>query len=210
MQEARLARALKRDRERQKRILASGIEYEYQPLQAALPQKPKRIRNCRRRLDVEGPVASVVLTVAAMPEPLYIQLERSVCGPYRCEAVMHTWSELYLAGTCQRQGRTWGRDLRDGIWNYPFMCAALEHMQVCFTEGHMSRRCLIMLHCLLHTPLIWIWPHVSTWLYIQTQIVLEYSAQSHSTWVRSHAKTCTYRANLAMRCTQHMHITQHR
>ena len=44
MQEARLARALKRDRGRQKRILASGIEYEYRPLQAALPQKPKRIR----------------------------------------------------------------------------------------------------------------------------------------------------------------------
>ena len=37
-------RALKRDKERQKRILASGIEYEYQPLQAALPQKPKRIK----------------------------------------------------------------------------------------------------------------------------------------------------------------------
>ncbi len=44
MQEARLARALKRDKERQQRILASGIEYEYQPLQAALPQKPKRTR----------------------------------------------------------------------------------------------------------------------------------------------------------------------
>ena len=44
LQQARLARALRRDRERQKRILDSGIEYSYEPLQAAVAKKPKHTR----------------------------------------------------------------------------------------------------------------------------------------------------------------------
>jgi hypothetical protein len=43
-QAARLERAVRRDRGRAKRIADAGIEYTYEPLQAKLPQQPKRIK----------------------------------------------------------------------------------------------------------------------------------------------------------------------
>ena len=43
MQAARQERALRRDRQRQKRLKEAGIDYEYQPLAAALPAKPSRV-----------------------------------------------------------------------------------------------------------------------------------------------------------------------
>ena len=44
MQQQRLERALRRDKQRQKRILDAGIEYDYKPLEAAVPPKAKHIR----------------------------------------------------------------------------------------------------------------------------------------------------------------------
>lgn len=41
LQQARLERALRRDKQRQKRLLEAGIDYEYKPLEAALAPKPK-------------------------------------------------------------------------------------------------------------------------------------------------------------------------
>ncbi|CAL5226161.1 g8985 [Coccomyxa viridis] len=43
-QQQRLERALRRDKQRQKRILDAGIEYDYKPLEAAVPPKAKHIR----------------------------------------------------------------------------------------------------------------------------------------------------------------------
>lgn len=43
MQAARQERALRRDRQRQKRLKEAGIDYEYQPLAEALPAKPSRV-----------------------------------------------------------------------------------------------------------------------------------------------------------------------
>jgi hypothetical protein len=40
-QAARVQRVLRRDEERQKRIKAAGIDYEYKPIAAALPPQPK-------------------------------------------------------------------------------------------------------------------------------------------------------------------------
>jgi hypothetical protein len=40
-QAARVQRVLRRDEERQKRIKAAGIDYEYKPVTAALPPQPK-------------------------------------------------------------------------------------------------------------------------------------------------------------------------
>jgi nucleolar protein 15 len=39
----RVARAIKKDKIRQKKIAAAGIDYEYTPLQATAPQKPKKM-----------------------------------------------------------------------------------------------------------------------------------------------------------------------
>ena len=44
MQQQRLDRALRRDKQRQKRILDSGIDYDYKPLEAAVPPKAKHTR----------------------------------------------------------------------------------------------------------------------------------------------------------------------
>jgi hypothetical protein len=44
MQQARLERAIRRDKQRQKRILESGIDYKYEPLADAVPPKPKKIK----------------------------------------------------------------------------------------------------------------------------------------------------------------------
>lgn len=41
LQQARLKRAMRRDKQRQKRLLESGIDYKYDPLEAALPPKAK-------------------------------------------------------------------------------------------------------------------------------------------------------------------------
>ena len=43
VQAARQERALRRDRQRQKRLKEAGIDYEYQPLAEALPAKPSRV-----------------------------------------------------------------------------------------------------------------------------------------------------------------------
>ena len=43
-QQQRLERALRRDKQRQKRILESGIDYDYKPLEAAVPPKAKHTR----------------------------------------------------------------------------------------------------------------------------------------------------------------------
>ena len=43
-QKARLQRAVRRDKGRAKRIADAGIEYAYKPLQAMLPQQPKRMK----------------------------------------------------------------------------------------------------------------------------------------------------------------------
>ena len=43
VQAARQERALRRDRQRQKRLKEAGIDYEYQPLAEALPAKPTRV-----------------------------------------------------------------------------------------------------------------------------------------------------------------------
>ena len=40
MQQQRLERALRRDKQRQKRIRDSGIEYEYKPLEAVVAPRP--------------------------------------------------------------------------------------------------------------------------------------------------------------------------
>lgn len=40
----RAAALIKRDRARQKRIAAAGIDYEYEPLAAQQPQKSKKIK----------------------------------------------------------------------------------------------------------------------------------------------------------------------
>ncbi|CAL8463903.1 g3438 [Coccomyxa elongata] len=40
-QQARLERAVRRDKQRQKRLLESGIDYKYDPLEAALPPTAK-------------------------------------------------------------------------------------------------------------------------------------------------------------------------
>ena len=44
LQQQRLERALRRDKQRQKRIRDSGIEYEYKPLEAAVVPKAKHTR----------------------------------------------------------------------------------------------------------------------------------------------------------------------
>ncbi len=44
VQQQRLERALRRDKQRQKRIQDAGIEYDYKPLEAAVPPKAKHIR----------------------------------------------------------------------------------------------------------------------------------------------------------------------
>ena len=43
-QQQRLERALRRDKQRQKRIQDAGIEYDYKPLEAAVPPKAKHTR----------------------------------------------------------------------------------------------------------------------------------------------------------------------
>ena len=44
LQQQRLERALRRDKQRQKRIRDSGIDYEYKPLEAAVAPKAKHTR----------------------------------------------------------------------------------------------------------------------------------------------------------------------
>lgn len=44
VQQERLERALRRDKQRQKRIRESGIEYDYEPLEATVPPKAKHTR----------------------------------------------------------------------------------------------------------------------------------------------------------------------
>lgn len=44
VQQQRLERALRRDKQRQKRIRESGIEYDYEPLEATVPPKAKHTR----------------------------------------------------------------------------------------------------------------------------------------------------------------------
>ena len=43
-QKARIQRAVRRDKGRAKRIADAGIDYAYEPLQAKLPQQPKRMQ----------------------------------------------------------------------------------------------------------------------------------------------------------------------
>ena len=43
VQAARQERALRRDRQRQKRLKEAGIDYEYQALAETLPAKPTRV-----------------------------------------------------------------------------------------------------------------------------------------------------------------------
>ena len=38
----RVARAIKKDKQRQRRIAEAGIEYEYPPLMSLVPAKPKK------------------------------------------------------------------------------------------------------------------------------------------------------------------------